>query len=471
VGTNYETNIQEYGRRTPVPAGNTVNRDVLRILRFGYLAILFVGVAALGSVYAVHNTDSHHWGFILGASLDFIAGRDLFTEVYMQYGAAQPLLHKAMNYFVPLTYTNIGLLTAVTYAASLVVIFLCVERLASTLHAVLLTVLAFLHHPYAIFPWPDYFAGFCLILACYCLLPTAESETTKRDVLAGLLLFLAFLFRNTYVVNLVGAAGLYFVAAIAFPKLKDQRIMRACAVFLLTTAAYFLLLSLQHKLMFWYQQNLGAAPTAYGIGATTGVVLLDRMFSPYSMLTFAFSIAIWINIFNVVMVFRRARSDGIGSPVTSPFILFFGLLGLAGVIQGLQFYEPYRLQSACSPLYLGVACFLAWRPTGHTTDLRPASGWVLAAIIVGLALTAPSLFNGRSHSTIWPLIEEPRDFFYRPLEGEARKKTVYSWSTGIPVFQGHRFVPDMQNYYASLAQVLCPSSKKIVNLTRDSMVA
>jgi hypothetical protein len=80
------------------------------------------------------------------------------------------------------------------------------------------------------------------------------------------------------------------------------------------------------------------------------------------------------------------------------------------------------------------------------------------------------LFNGRNHSTIWPLIEKPRDFFYRPLEGEASKKAVYSWSTDIPVFKGHRFVPDVQNYYASLANVLCPSSKKIVNFTGDSMV-
>ena len=174
-----------------------MNFKAARLLRNLYLAILVGTVATLGAVYAIHNTDPHHWGFVLGTTLDFIYGRELFTQVYVQYGVGIPLLFKAINFVWPITYTNIGFLTSAVYAATLGVIFLSIEKLSSTKYAVALTVIAFLFHPYAVFPWPDYYAGFFLALACYVLLPVSTTPTIRRDVLAGTLLFLAFFFRNT----------------------------------------------------------------------------------------------------------------------------------------------------------------------------------------------------------------------------------------------------------------------------------
>ena len=442
-----------------------------RLLRNLYLVTLIVTVTALGAVYAMHNTDPHHWGFVLGTTLDFIYGRELFTQVYVQYGAGIPLLFKAINYVWAITYTNIGFLTSAIYAATLGVIFLSIEKLSATKYAVALTVIAFLFHPYAVFPWPDYYAGFFLAIACYALLPVGTKPTSKRDVLAGILLFLAFFFRNTYLVNLLAGAGAYFVLSMLFPKLKDTRLTTAIATFVVLVALYLCFLSVQGKLHLWYAQNFGAVTTAYNIGKSSAELWMLRLFAPFDIPTGAVTMALWLNMYVVFLVLSRARTSGALEPWGSGMTLFMVVLGAAGVIQGLQFYEPFRLQNACSPLYLGIACFLSWRPAGSTYEARrPPAIWVLAALIVALVLEAPKLFNGHALTTIWPLIEEPRDFFDKPLQGDAAKTTTYSWSKGIPIFQGHRFLPDVQNYYRSLSDVLCKTDKKIVNLTNDSMV-
>jgi len=442
-----------------------------RLLRNLYLVTLVVTVTALGAVYAMHNTDPHHWGFILGTTLDFIYGRELFTQVYVQYGAGIPLLFKTINYVWPITYTNIGFLTSAVYAATLGILFLSVEKLSETKYAVALTVIAFLFHPYAVFPWPDYYAGFFLALACYVLLPVHTTPTNRRDVLAGILLFLAFFFRNTYLVNLLAGAGAYFALSLLFPKLKDTRLTTAIATFVVLVALYLCFLSVQGKLNLWYGQNFGAVTTAYKIGTSSAELWLLRIFAPFDIPTGAVTIALWVNAYVFFLIVSRARSTGTLEPMGSGMTLFMVVLGTAGVVQGLQFYEPFRLQNASSPLYLGIACFLSWRPAGSSHEVRrPPAIWVLATLILALGLEAPKLFNGHALSTIWPLIEEPRDFFDQPLQGDAAKTTAYSWSEGIPVFQGHRFLPDVQNYYRSLSDVLCKTDKKIVNLTNDSMV-
>jgi len=442
-----------------------------QLLRHFYLATLTGAVAVLGTIYAIHNTDFHHWGFVLGTALDFIHGRELFTQVYVQYGAGLLLLFDAINHVWPITYTSIGLLTSIVYAATLVVIFLSIEKLSSTKYAIALTIIAFLFHPYAIFPWPDYYAGFCLSLACYLLLPNGNAPTNTRDVIAGTLLFLAFLFRNTYLINLLAGASAYFALSLLYPKLKDTRATTAIAAFLVLVALYLCFLSVQGQLTFWYRENFGAATTLYGLGGGSVGKLLLTLFSPYDIPTAAFTAALWVNVYIVVLILGRARSTGALDPMGSGMTLFLVTLGAAGIAQALQFYEPFRLQNACSPLYLGVACFLSWHPPVQSPALRrPPAIFVLATLIVALACKAPNLFNGHALSTIWPLIEKPRDFFNQPLQGAAARTTTYAWSEGIPVFQGHRFLPDVQNYYRSLSNILCGSDKKIVNLTNDSMV-
>ena len=442
-----------------------------RFLRGFYLFALAGTVVTLGAVYAIHNTDPHHWGFVLGTALDFIHGRELFTEVYVQYGAGLPLLFKAINSVWPITYTNIGFLTSAVYAATLVVLFLSVERLSSTTYAVLLTVVAFFFHPYAIFPWPDYYAGLCLILACYCLLPTTTESTKTRGLFAGVLLFLAFLFRNTYLFNLLAGAGAYFVLSLRHPRLKDARLTTAIATFLTLTALYFFFLAVQQKLHLWYRQDLGAATSTYAVGAPSVKTGLIRLFSPFDLWTLSFTAAWWINVYIFFAVVRGLGSGVRPEPLSAGVTLFVAVLGLTGVVQGLMLYEPFRLQNASIPLYLGLAYLLSRRRTDgpkDTSRLDPA--WVLAALILAFAFRTESIFTGHAITTIWPLIEEPRDFLGKPLKGDAARTTVYAWSEGIPIFKGHRFLPDVQNYYRSLSSVLCASDNKIVNLTNDSMV-
>src|SRR4029077_7827174 len=69
----------------------------------------------LGTVYSIYNTDPFHWGFILGSALEFIHGKALFSEIYVQHGAGVPWLFKILGFVVPINNPTIGIITSVVY--------------------------------------------------------------------------------------------------------------------------------------------------------------------------------------------------------------------------------------------------------------------------------------------------------------------------------------------------------------------
>ena len=443
---------------------DNTNSFTLRVsVRSLYVAALFGVSALLGIVYAVHNTDSHHWGFILGTALDVQRGGNLFSDIFIQYGVGQPLLLAALGVVLPLNYTSIGVFGALAYSATLALIFLSVERIASTKLAILVSMVAFLIHPYSVYPWPDYWAGLSLALAVYCLVRNPNGPVAVF-IAVGAFLFAAFLFRNTYLVNITAAGCVFALAAVFNLRLFHKGLMIAISTFLLATIAYLAFLYVQGTFDLWYAQNFGAATQAYNVGASSLVRMIFNVLIPSSIAHFVFSLMLFFGGFFVLRaVIMRSSETSIdqSSDLTTPTMIFVTLLGATGFAQALVFYEMFRLQNASGALYVASAYWIA---TGLPEQSKLSSylraDFALVIIIAMLAVGFPGLLAGKPLSTWQPIIPPPA------LQNLSRYQAVPE----APIFNGHRALPDVASYYSGLSRALCSRPGPIVNLTRDAVI-
>lgn len=409
------------------------------------LFLLFL-TAGFGFIYAVHNTDPHHWGFITSMILEYMRGGDLFTQIYVQYGAGQPILFAFLGKFLPVNYTTLGFFTSVLYAGTLLLMYLTMRRLAGGATAALLVTVAVLVHSYAIYPWPDYYAGF--FLAAFCWLQTAElrESTNYRPLLAGAFLFLSFFFRNTYLLNLTAAAAAYLAAASVRRDLRSAAVLKSLGVFLLLVAAYLLVLVFLGDLHPWFMQTIGAGHTQYGVGAKAVLKLAKNIFLWDSPVTLVFCCLTYVALY-VLWTCVRGKA-GRDDDREAPALFFFTLLGLCGFVQAADHYEMFRLQNSSYPLYLVMAVFCKRTEAGFA-ELRPVGKLFLIAALISLAAKYPhasALFRANEYSL-----------------------STYAPST-IPYYRWHRFRKEEEVYYEGLAKLLCDGKSPIVNLTRDASI-
>lgn len=434
-----------------------------RHLRALFLFALFAVPVLLGVVYAIHNTDSHHWGFILGTALDYKQGKSLFSEVFIQYGVGQPILLALFSSVFSLTYTSIGIFGAVVYAATLLLLFLTLERLTSTRIAVLVSFIAFLIHPYSIYPWPDYLAGFALMLATFFLVRAPRFSLGTHTVI-GLLLFAAFLFRNTYVVNILAAGFCFAVLGVVRRRFFHAGAMLSIAVFAGAVLAYLVFLHFQGNLSLWYAQNFGAATDSYKVGTDSIWRALSNIFLPDSLANLVFSLMLFICAYSILrLLFVKASDTSSDSPKepSDGLMVFLSLLGAAGFAQVLMIYEVFRLQNACVPLFVASAYWLSrLLPQSESQASRLRADWLLVVVAAMLAVGFPSLLSGKRFSTWFPIIESP----------VSETWSQYSPVPESPALRGHRFLPPVNSYYAGLSGALCARQAPIVNLTPDAVI-
>jgi hypothetical protein len=429
--------------------------------RWAGLVVLAAIPLVLGGVYSVHHTDSHHWGFVLGTALDFMAGRELFTEIFLQYGAGSPLLFRLLSFIsIPITYTTIGYVVSLFYAAGLVLLFLCLEHLHSTTLAWGMTLLVVLFHPWPVYPWADYFAGTCLLLACYLLL---RGEWWREAVAwggAAAALFLAFLFRNTYLLSFLAAGVVYGGLALALPKLRDRRIIRMLALLGGLIALYLSFLAWQGKLGLAYLQTTGQSGDVYGLNEGRTWFLLRELLVPRELPFLLFSLLALLNVALILRLLWR-RGEWLMEGGQPGLILWFALLGGAGFSQSLHLYELFRLQNACSPLFLGAVALLAgWMPWAESTR-RLVLGYAwLPLLLFSAALRFPDLLVKPSPTMLWPVIERPYEAVRQMEAGGGQ----------IPILAGHRFHPEVWRFYQEMADQLCDGKSRIVNLTFDPVL-
>jgi hypothetical protein len=423
----------------------------MKISEVLWLVLLTVVTATLGGLYAIYKPHPHHWGFIAGTVLDSNRGLHLFSQTYVQYGVGQALLFKLLHYVLPVNYTSIGIFTAFVYALSIVVLYLGTRKLAGSVLAILISLAGVLLHSFAIYPWPDYYAGLCLMVACYLMIGPEDGRVRTRHLLAGAFLFLAFLFRNTYLVNLVPACLVMALISVFWKPLRNTGLLAAILVFLLLTAAYMVLLQLEGNLNPWYRQTIGVGSALYGTGSNSILPLLQNAFLlhdlPFACFTGLFYVGLRILL---ALLFRRRLVRREDIPLSGGTLAFFCLAGLAGICQNANQYEIFRLQNACSPLYLVLAYYLAAKvPSRRLRDVSADLKLVGVVLLVSLAVRFPNA------SSIFPI-------FQHSLKDYSESRLAY--------FRWHRFSKDENAYYDGLSKLLCDGRSRIVNLTSDSTI-
>jgi hypothetical protein len=436
----------------------------LEMKKILYVLSLWCVSIFLGVIYSIYNTDPHHWGFIVGTALDFIRGKDFFSEIFIQYGVGQAILFKILNYIFPINYTTVGIITAVIYATNFPVIFFCVRRISNSTQAILITSIAFLVHPFAIYPWPDYFAGLSLCFACYFLIKAKQDGKYRLYATSGIFLFLAFLFRNTYLLSIMTSIISFVLLSLFSNSLKKKGIYVVIGVFSGLLAGYLLFLIYQGNLFNWYIQDFGAAFGVYDVGFSSSVKVIFK-FASY-LVDPSFMLFFCLLIINIYMIIYALIDDFKSTDLKQRFdysvLIFLCLLGCSGIFQALRHLEIFRLQSATVALYFGLAYFLKMR-TSETSQFNKMRflNYFFGALIFTLILKFPFALIGSTRAnrtTIWPIISP-----------SILKIDSFSKSE-IPFFKLHRFQILENNYYQNLYKYVCDGKSRIVNLTLDSTI-
>jgi len=128
------------------------------------LIVLFACVIAMSALNGALRTDSHHWGLMLSNALDLSEGRIPYQDFLIQYGYFTTLVQSLWGSLFGFGFLSFGILTAMVYCGLLYQAYAVIRHLSAPWVAALFLAVAFVLHPFPIYPWSDYYAGF--FLAC-----------------------------------------------------------------------------------------------------------------------------------------------------------------------------------------------------------------------------------------------------------------------------------------------------------------
>jgi hypothetical protein len=416
-------------------------------------------------IYSIYNSDYHHWGFILGTSLDYIEGKKLFKEVYIQYGAGQPYLYFLLSLLVDINYVSIGFITGIIYSFTIFILYNTLIKITSFFTTSVISISALLFHPYSFYPWPDYYSGLCLIISTSLIILNNDKFQLSNSIIAGLLLVLACVFRSTYLIN-ISSAFIIFYFYCYITKIFDNKFINDVLISFITgLTIYVLFLFINDDLNNWFKQSIGAANSSYGLGWKNIVYLIINIISPSKFLDMIFSLMFMASVFYLIYFALDAKEFNSSIKLNQKFnntnLIFIIVLGLTGFIQCLKIYENFRLQAACIPLYLVSAIFL----DKLLLDKNNLKYWKYAIsfiIILPLFLKLPFQILGRE-GMLFPLI----DFNIKTnSDGILSYKNIEN----IKVLKNKKLDDQSIEYYSNLYKILCVENKYIINLTADSMI-
>src|SRR3990170_1325662 len=164
--------------------------------------VLLVCVIDISVLNSALRTDAHHFGLMLSNALDLSEGRIPYKDCIIQYGYFTTLVQSWWGSLFGFSFLSFGILTAFVYCGLLYQVYAVIRYLSAPWVATLFLAIAFVLHPFPIYPWSDYYAGFFLSCAI-ALLFTHDAGTPARLIVAGILLGLAVWSRYTYAVAIV----------------------------------------------------------------------------------------------------------------------------------------------------------------------------------------------------------------------------------------------------------------------------
>ena len=211
-----------------------------------FVYILIFSSIYLGFNHSVYSQDYHHNFFILSTIIDYQNNLKLYEDIFLQYGLGQIFFFSFLSNFVKINLVSISLITSIIYSLNLFIIFLVVKKFVSVNKSFFLIFIIFLIHPFNIYPWPDYFSGFCMTLFFYFFL---NQNLKFNYFLSSIFLFLAVFFRSTYLISILFSIFSYYILFLILN--KNNSIKNIFFYFFIFLSFFFF-----NSSLFWFTPKL-----------------------------------------------------------------------------------------------------------------------------------------------------------------------------------------------------------------------
>ena len=437
------------------------------------LIVLFACVIAMSALNSALRTDSHHWGLMLSNALDLSAGRIPYKDFIIQYGYFTTLVQSWWGSLFGFSFLSFGILTAFVYCGLLYQVYAVIRYLSAPWVATLFLAVAFVLHPFPVYPWSDYYAGFFLSCAI-ALLFTHDAGTPARLIIAGILLGLAVLSRYTYAVAVVP-----FLFAVLIARRYSMR--GWMALFLSFVATNLLFLA---TFEYGYGINLIDALTIYrGMveGHGTEWLSQDRIENLLALTRVedGFLVYLWIATFP--LFFEAVRAKRLSRRELGAYAAL-SILGLVNLIHAIRIFEYFRVINASFSLaivsfwMIGAAVRVV--QGGDSAETSRHGAFIAFVRKAPLILIIPLLLIASFSIRIlrdFPLNTFNLDYFqgeqrdpYRHVSGIWKDTTVLRELTYGKVGRVHFSDSGMLDFYRSLSAEICGDGN-LYNFTRNNV--
>ena len=90
-----------------------------------YTVIFFISIYSFyfGKEYSLFHTDLIHWNFQLETILSFINGKQLYKEIFLQYGEGIVTTLSVINLFYKIDLYSLGIISSIIFALRFFVIY------------------------------------------------------------------------------------------------------------------------------------------------------------------------------------------------------------------------------------------------------------------------------------------------------------------------------------------------------------
>jgi hypothetical protein len=333
-----------------------------------YLIIIFVPIS-LGTYYSFFSHDYHHWIYNLSNFYDYKNGFILFKDIFLQYGAGQIIFFDLLSIFIEINMLSIGIITNFIFALNLLFFYFILRKYFSYLNSIFIIILILLIHPFAHYPWPDYYASFCVTLFFYFFLK--EKQNKFLLILQGFLLFLAIFFRTSYLMHIIVSIFLFYLLDYFF--LKQKKFNKLFFIFFIQLFLYLMFLFINGQLFLWLGQGIGAIKI-YTYGSShpymnviisyvgeygwfilklvkAGIRWFSQIFNVFKVSNLVICIFLISSLLYIFQIFKK-KSYLI---LQNQKFLFLSFLSILGLIQGFLIYENFRIiNSSLGLFFLGL---------------------------------------------------------------------------------------------------------------------
>ena len=413
----------------------------------------------LGITYSTYHTDPWHWGIVTGLAIDFINGFKLFKEIYVLYGPGIPVLLKIINFFYPINYYTVGVITSIIYCLNIIFIYLISKKISSKKNALIIVLIffSFTHYPQT--PWPDFYAGFCITLSIFFLSLYNDNKKITYILIASFLLALSITFRTTYLFSIIITMLIY----VSFIKLSNINISNHIKKYfffsMIFIALYIFLLVLNGNLKIWYTQGILISSQLikkyyfYGYDVSYFYLILNFIYNftiPKKIENFYFFLLFVSNLIFTLLFIKKKLSRI--KELEKNNIFLYLIFGIAGLIQSLYQSDIFRNAMSCVSIFFVFLYFLN----------KIKNKKIIFARFFILILLIP-LFPKNSYDStvnIFPTIG------YVNKNSEHIKNKNNFYLTDIKFFGKHEFDEETKNYYTEMKLLLC-NFKTIINYSVD----